>query len=184
VRYLEVRRHTMRVKPGQHLSQAGVNLARQVGDSIGPFDRIITSTVPRAFETAIAMGFAVDEQYEQLSSMGDDVDAEIDWSTGFAEFARVIGQGGATTLFANVQLELWRSVVEALPDGGQALIITHGGIVEAGAVACLPHADHNVWGTGCDYCEGIRLIFDGGDFTDAKILRIQSQSLPDSLKPQ
>jgi len=172
MRYLEVRRHTMRDKPGQHLSQAGVSLARQVGDGMGPFNRVITSTVPRAFETAIAMGFAVNEQYEQLNMMGDDVDAEINWSAGFPEFARVTRQNGATARFAKVQSELWRSIAEALPDGGSALIITHGGIVEAGAVACLPDADHDIWGKNCDYCEGVRLDFNGGEFTSIEILRV------------
>ncbi|MFC1716465.1 histidine phosphatase family protein [Candidatus Poribacteria bacterium] len=177
MQYLEVRRHTMRIKPGQHLSQAGVNLARRVGDSMGPFDKVITSTVPRAFETAIAMGFAVDEQYEQLSSLGDDVDAEIEWSAGFAEFARVVRRGKATARFAHMQLELWRSIVAASPDDECALIITHGGIVEAGAVACLPDADHSAWGTSCGYCEGVRLSFDGGDFTGIKVLQIGSPLL-------
>lgn len=171
MRYIEVRRHTMRVKQGQHLSQAGVDLARRLGGEIGSFDRVITSTVPRAFETAIAMGFAVDEQYEQLSTLGDDVDAEIQWNVGFAGFARVIQQDGATARFARAQSQLWRSIAEALPDGGSALIITHGGIVEAGAVGCLPHANHNALGPSCDYCEGVRLSFDKGDFVDIDILR-------------
>ena len=161
----------MRVKPGQHLSQAGVDLARRVGGAIGPFDRVITSTVPRAFETAIAMGFAVDEQCEQLSTLGDDVDAEIQWDVGFAGFASVIQQGRATARFASAQSELWRSIAEALPDGGSALIITHGGIVEAGAVACLPNADHRIWGHSCDYCEGVRLSFDDSNFVGIEIFR-------------
>jgi broad specificity phosphatase PhoE len=170
--YLEVRRHTMRVEHGRHLSQAGVSLARRVGNALGPFDRVVTSTVPRAFETAIAMGFAVDEQLDQLSTLGDDVSAEIDWRAGFAEFARVIRQGGATARFALRQADLWRSIVKALPEGRRALVITHGGIVEAGAVACLPQADHATWGPSCDYCEGVRLAFDGEQFTMAELLRV------------
>ena len=103
MQHIEVRRHTMRVRPGQHLSQEGVDLARRVGGELGPFNRVITSTIPRAFETAIAMGFAVDEQLEQLGMMGDDVDAEVDWKAGFAEFARVIHRRGATARFARAQ---------------------------------------------------------------------------------
>ncbi|MDQ2741632.1 MAG: hypothetical protein M3Z66_04960, partial [Chloroflexota bacterium] len=60
----------MRVKPGRHLSQAGVDLARRTGNQMGPFDRVITSTVARAYETAIAMGFAVDQQDDRLRSFG------------------------------------------------------------------------------------------------------------------
>ena len=106
MRVLELRRHTMRTRPGKHLSQAGVSLARRVGDTMGPFDRVVTSTLARAFETAIAMGFAVDERFELLSQMSDEVDAEVDWTLGFPEFARAVARGGATARFAAAQAEL------------------------------------------------------------------------------
>ncbi len=63
---IEIRQHSIRAKPSDHLNQQGVTLARLVGENLGPFDRVITSTLPRAFETAIAMGFAVDEQNELM----------------------------------------------------------------------------------------------------------------------
>ncbi len=52
------------------------------------------------------------------------------------------------------------------------MIISHGGIVEAAAVACLPGADHGSWGAYCGYCEGIRLFFDGEQFVNGEILRV------------
>ena len=55
MRTLEVRRHTMRRKPGEHLSQDGINLARLVGDQSEPPSLVVTSDSPRALETAIAM---------------------------------------------------------------------------------------------------------------------------------
>src|SRR3954468_18275748 len=100
MRYLELRRHTMRTRPGQHLSQAGVNLARRVGEGLGPFQRVITSGLPRAFETALAMGFAVDEQAELLSEMPLDAYDEIDWKAGFAGLAQAVKLGGAAARFA------------------------------------------------------------------------------------
>jgi broad specificity phosphatase PhoE len=172
MRFVESRRHTMRTQPGQHLSQAGVDLARCVGEGLGPFDRVVTSTLPRAFETAIAMGFAVDEQVALLAEMGADVDAEVDWTGGFAEFARAIHLGGATARFARAQAELLRAIALRLPGGGRALVISHGGIVEAGAIGCLPDGDHAAWGRACDYCEGVRLSFDGERFTAIEILRV------------
>src|SRR5947209_16043999 len=99
MRYLELRRHTMRTKPGQHLSQAGVSLARRVGEGLGPFQRVITSTLPRAFETALAMGFAVDEQHDLLGGMPGDVDEEIAWDAGFALLAQAVHRGGAVSLY-------------------------------------------------------------------------------------
>ena len=76
---IEIRRHSIRSKPGDHLNQQGVTLARLVGENLGPFDRVITSTLPRAFETAIAMGFAVDEQVELMNTYGSDVENEAPW---------------------------------------------------------------------------------------------------------
>jgi broad specificity phosphatase PhoE len=175
MKYLEVRRHSMRSQAGEHLSQEGVNLARRVGTEMGPFDAVITSTLPRSFETAIAMGFAVDKQDEQLNIMGDEVTAEIHWTESFARFAGVIGQGGATAHFAHEQAEFWKLIVQSLPENGKGLIITHGGIIEAGAVACLPEDQHSKWGPACGYCEGIALTFDDGRFTKGEILRVNNR---------
>ena len=43
---LEIRRHSIRSQPGEHLNQNGVILARLVGQNMGPFDRVVTSTLP------------------------------------------------------------------------------------------------------------------------------------------
>jgi broad specificity phosphatase PhoE len=163
MRYLEVRRHTLRIKPNKHICQAGVMLARRVGEAMGPFDRVITSTAPRAFETALAMGFAADEQIEALSSYGDDVEEEIDHASDFEALARLVRKGKATARFARQQAKLWRTFAQALPDSGSVLMVSHGGVIEIGAIGCLPDADHATWGASLDYCEGVRLTFDGDD---------------------
>jgi len=173
MRYLEVRRHTMRNKHGQRLSEEGIDLAEKVGDEIGPFAWVVTSTIPRAIETAVAMGYDVDEQYDELGTMDEGVDMEIRWPFTFAEAALVVRKGGAAARFARQQADLWRSIAEELADGESALIITHGGIIELGAVACLPNADHQAWGPDCGYCEGIRLTFNGDKFTAAQLLRVE-----------
>lgn len=171
MRYIEHRRHTMRTKPGQHLSQAGVSLARRVGEGIGPFARVVTSTVPRAFETAIAMGFAVTEQVVALSPP-DDVSAGIQWPATFAQMAEAVRQGGPAARFAREQARVLQHIVAELPEGDAALVISHGGIVELAAIGCLPGADFAVWGEHCDYCEGVRLAYDGERFVSAEVLRV------------
>ena len=95
MRYLEVRRHAIRTQPGEHLSQAGVDLARRVGEGMGPFDRVVTTLAPRAFETAIAMGFAVDEQSGEFPMMDEAGEAEVAWDSGYAVWSRAVGRGGA-----------------------------------------------------------------------------------------
>ena len=96
---LEIRRHTMRTKPGQHVSQAGVTLARREGERIGPFDLVVTSAVPRAFETAIAMGFAVDRQEGLISSYGQYVEDEFPWPQSFAAYAAEAQKGGTVSRY-------------------------------------------------------------------------------------
>jgi broad specificity phosphatase PhoE len=172
MRFVEMRRHTMRVKPGQHLSQEGVTLARRVGDTIGPFSRVVTSTIPRAFETALAMGFAVYEQDEIFSILMDGVEAEVgSWEAGFAAFGAAFHQNGATRRYADVLAERLKAIAVTLPDNSAALVISHGGIVEAAAVGCLPEADHASWGRYCNYCEGVRLGFEGEKFVSGEIVR-------------
>jgi broad specificity phosphatase PhoE len=174
MRELELRRHTMRVQPGQHLSQAGVDLARRVGETMGRFNRVVTSTVPRAFETAIAMGFAVDEQVEAFGSMGAGVDREVDWQGGCVGFQRAARLGGATAKYVREQADLLRQIVAALPEGGRALVVSHGGIVEAQAVGCLPDFDWSAWTEASSYCEGIRLRFEDGRCVGAERLRVSA----------
>src|SRR5262245_40559339 len=65
VRWLEVRRHSYTKKGaargrGSHLSAEGVAFARAIGATLGPFSYVVTNELPRAVETAVAMGFAVD----------------------------------------------------------------------------------------------------------------------------
>ena len=171
---IEIRRHSIRSKPGDHLNQSGVTLARLVGENLGPFDWVVTSTSPRAFETAIAMGFAVDEQNELMSSYGNDVEREAPWPLSLAGYAEVIRKGGTTAKYANQLVAVYTKLADYIADGRAALVINHGGIVEMGAVACLPDADHFAWGSHFEPCEGVRLFYEDGKFVNAEILRVST----------
>ena len=171
---IEIRRHSIRNKPGDHLNQSGVTLARLVGQNLGPFDRVVTSTLPRAIETAIAMGFGVDEFNETMSSYGNDVEREAPWPLSPAEYARIIRKGKAAAEYANQLMAGYIRLANYLMDGRAALVVNHGGVLELGAIACLPDADHSAWGSHFDYCEGIRLFWDNGKFVDGEILRVST----------
>jgi len=172
MKIIEIRRHSIRQKPGDHLSQEGVTLARLVGQSMGAFDRVVTSTLPRAFETAIAMGFAVDEQIELMSSYSDEVGREVPWPLSILGYSEVVRNSGAAARYANQLVELYTKLANYLADGRAALVINHGGIAELGAVACLPEADHIGWGSHFECCEGIRLFWENDKFVNAEILRV------------
>lgn len=172
MKILEIRRHSMRLKTSGHLSQAGVDLARSVGQGLGPFDFVATSTLTRALETAIAMGFAVTEQNELMSTYGAGVEAEAPWPLSFFHYAEIVKRDGAAAKYAYKLFDYYADILNKIADGGSALVINHGGVVELGAVACLPDEDFSTWGDEANYCEGARLYWDNGKFVRGEVLRI------------
>jgi broad specificity phosphatase PhoE len=169
---IEIRRHSIRERMSPDLSEEGRVLARFIGEELGPFDRVITSQLPRAFQTAVAMGFQVNEQLELLNTYGDFVEAEIPWPASFDEYAAPLLRNGAPKRYAQRLLEYYTHLAESLADGGAALVITHGGVVEIGAVVCLPNADHAAWGSYVECCEGVRLFWDDDKFINVEIVRV------------
>ncbi len=188
MRWLEVRRHSLTKKgPGRgmgtQLSMAGVAFARRVGAGSGPFDRVVTSTVPRTTETAVAMGFAVDETVEMASVvLPDRVEhhAQWGWAHPFAVYARLLVDVPEFAARVEVQRALWTAAVESVPEGGAALVVAHGGMIEPTAVACLPAADHRSWGPPMAHCHGVRLTYTDGRFTGIRFAR----PTPDDPAPE
>ncbi len=188
MRWLEVRRHSLTRKGaargrGSHLSAEGVVLARLVGESLGPFASVVTSASPRAVETAVAMGFAVDDTVELPSGY---VPGEVDhheqwrWPRPYRTYAELVGRAGGLAMVAQAHRRVWTRVVAAVPDGAAALVVGHGGGIEPGLVACLPDADHELWGAPLGHCDGTRLGFDEGRFVSVQFLRVPAELLPGS----
>src|SRR5262245_65240712 len=184
MRTIEIRRHAYTKKgaargKGPHLSAEGVALARRVGATIGPFDLILTSPSPRTLETAIAMGFAVDDQLDALGDIPPEVVDEIGhherwaWEAPFVRFAQAVAQGGATARMGQRQHEAWVQALESVPPDGRVLAISHGRVIEAGPVTCLPNGDFAAWDAPLRHCEGVCMQYAAGRFTDVHFLRLQ-----------
>jgi len=141
---------------------------------MGPFARVVTTLAPRAFETAIAMGFAVDEQPDDFPLMENEGESEVAWDVGYAAWSRAAGLGGVAARYAQREAACWRKIVMAVPEGSSVLLVTHGGVIEAGAASCMTTGEHTTLEAGCDYCEGVRLSFDGTDWVGIKVLSLQS----------
>jgi len=118
------------------------------------------------------MGFAVDEQNELMSIFGNAVGMEAPWPLSCAGYAEVVRKGGAAAEYADQLADVYTELVNYISEGRKALVINHGGILELGAVACLPDADHFAWGSHFEYCEGVRLFWEDGKFVDGEILRV------------
>jgi broad specificity phosphatase PhoE len=171
---IEVRRHAMRAPGGVHLVQAGVALARRVGEGLGPFTRVITSPIPRAFETAIAMGFAVDVVDDHLALVPEKVVARVAWDSTFGAWAAAAADGSKPVRTHLGAMRDWLAGVAGdLPDGGAALMVSHGGVIESIAVACIGDGAAT-WGDPARYVEGVRLTFDraAGRFIGGTVLRV------------
>lgn len=182
MRTIEIRRHCLTKKgetrgKGSHLSAEGVTQARRIGEQIGPFDFVLTSQVPRTLETAIAMGFAVDEQLDVLGNIPAAVWGEIGhqerWtrSQPFVEFARISGANGATAELGRQQQAARVQALESLPSDGHLLIISHGRVIESGLVTCFPDADFATWGAPFQHGEGIEMGYIDGHFTHVQFRR-------------
>jgi broad specificity phosphatase PhoE len=180
MRCLEVRRHSM-IKTGMilgrgsDLSQEGVALARVVGESLHPFAYVVTSASPRAIETAIAMGLAVDDTVELPSGYLPGVvdhHEQWRWPAPYRRYADLLQ--GSTTLAAVAEAHrvIWTRIVKTVFDGAAALVIGHGGGIEPALVACLPHADHQSWGAPFAHCDGARLSFEGDRFVGIQFHRM------------
>jgi broad specificity phosphatase PhoE len=134
---------------------------------MGPFAVVATSVVPRARETAVAMGFAVDHELVMGPATDPELYTEIEtarWWTSerpFAALAALVGNGGANHRYAHTLVAAWRDLMTPLQGDQAALVVGHSGDLETGLVACLPDADHASWGAPFGCCEGARLTFDG-----------------------
>jgi broad specificity phosphatase PhoE len=179
MRWLEVRRHSLTKKGaargrGSHLSAQGVALARAIGAELGSVAYVLTSTSPRAIETAIAMGLAVDDTVDLPSGY---VPGEVEfhqqwtWPQPYARYAELITRGGGLASVAQAHRAVWTRVVEQVDDDAAALFVGHGGGIEPALVACLPDADHKRWGGLLGHCDGARLGFTDGGFVDVEFRR-------------
>ena len=175
MRFLELRRHSTRAEGTEHLSQAGVALARRVGECMGPFARVVTSPSPWTFETAIAMGFAVGERYLPVPL------SEAEWETlgqsmppgtPFTSRADLMGNSALGRRFCILLRDQWSALANQLGDQECVLVVTHGGYIDNSAVACLPDMPHAAWGGNFAHCEGMRLAYSQGRFVDGTALRV------------
>ena len=183
---LEVRRHAYTKKPterrghGSHLSRAGVQLARRLGTSMGPFDYVLASNVPRTIETALAMGFAVDDAVDMGADLWEaatrekgERHAQWDWGgEAFVRYAEIVSADGPTSALARYQVQLWRDVLVHVPPGGSGLVVAHGGLIEPGLVALCPDAEPRTWGAAFAHGEGARLRFDVSGTVHVQLVRL------------
>ena len=167
-RWIELRRHAFTKKGdargrGSHLSQAGVDAARAEGQRLGQVAYVAVSGTPRTMETAIAMGFAVDDEVAiaNATASGEVAFHEWwDWPDPWQVFRGRIDDRPALASFADEQAAIVRAAVAQVRDGETALLVGHGGWIEPTVIALVARDELQNWGRSFDHLGGMRLRLD------------------------
>jgi broad specificity phosphatase PhoE len=159
-----------------HLAQAGITQARAAGEWFERFDFVVASPLPRAYETAIAMGFAVDMTDSGIQEHSEQLMRDVEWDEGYAAWATAYATRASVIAYVDHVGSLLREWLEMVPAGGSLLVVTHGGIVEAMAVGLAPGDDLVALGAVAGYAEGFRAVTEKGEGFELSALR-----QPDSL---
>lgn len=173
MRVVEHRRHSRRDPDSGHLSREGLAIARRVAPTLGRFDRVVSSPIPRAVETAEALGFPPDALLRELALIPEEMERLVERSDArsFADYVGLTRKKRSATAYARSQSELMRRQLELVPEGGHLLIVSHGGVIEFGAAGARPD-DALAFGDRAGHLEGIRLYLEGRTWVRGEVLRV------------
>jgi hypothetical protein len=149
-------------------------MARRLGARLAEPSYVAVGDQPRHLETAIAMGFAVDEQTSWPSGYVDGAVKHHDqwtWPEPFVRYGELLGRESRLARVAEAHLAHWRRILDHVPEGGSGLIVSSGGSIEPVLVAAFPDADHASWGGAFYQLEGATLVADGSAFTGITLRR-------------
>ena len=173
MRTVEHRRHSRRDPGAVHLNPDGIEVARSVATTIGRFDRVVSSPVPRALETVEALGLSADALVPELALIPDEVQRVLELfpPRSFADYVRLVRRRTALAEYARRVAERTRDELLRVPDGGRLLIVSHGSVIELGAASARAH-DALSFGPAVGYLEGVRLFLDGREWVRGEVVRV------------
>lgn len=179
MKYVEVFRHSKRGE-GKGLSEEGRELAQQARVLLAPhYDLCVSSPKERARETLEAFGF---ERYE----VDDAFTAVNPWEPFDAEVSKLAKERGVIPLAAcweipdalnylKLQGETFLAAVKRiarkLTEDGRAIIVSHGGILEAAALHGCAAYELNQIGGEIGFSEGVVFKFDGENLAGVEVKR-------------
>jgi len=180
MKYVEVFRHSKRGE-GKGLSEEGRELARRARALLAPhYDLCISSPKERARETLEALGF---ERYE----MDEAFTAVNPWAPFDTQVTKLAHARGIIPLAAcweipevlaylrmqgETFLAALRRVSRRLPDEGRALVVSHGGILEAAALLGCPRYELGEIGGEIGFSDGVVFKFDGEKLAGIEVKRL------------
>ena len=180
MRYVEVFRHSKRGE-GKGLSEEGRELARRARSLLAArYDLVISSPKERARETVEALGFeryVVDEAFTAINP----------WEPFDAQISQLAMERGIPPLAAcweipealiylrmqgGTFLGAVKRVARKLPEEGRALVVSHGGILEAAALLGCTRYHLNELGGEIGFCEGVVFAFEGENLRGIEVKRL------------
>ena len=184
MRSVEVFRHSKRGE-GKGLSDEGRELARRALTLLAPhYDLCVSSPKERARETMEALGFErfdIDEAFTAVNPW-EPFDTEV---TKFAKERGIIPLAACWEIpealnYLRLQGETFlgavKRIARKLPEEGRALVVSHGGILEAAALHGCPHYDLADLGGELGFCEGVAFRLDGERLAGIEVKRLTKHS--------
>jgi broad specificity phosphatase PhoE len=180
MKHVEVFRHSKRGE-GKGLSEEGRELARRARTLLAAhYDLCVSSPKERARETLEAFGFDRYEVDEAFTAVNP-------WEPFDAEVSKLAGQRGIIPLAAcweipealsylRLQGETFlgavKRIARGLPEDGRALVVSHGGILEAAALlGCATYALESMGGE-IGFCEGVVFRIAGEQLIEVELRRL------------
>jgi len=171
MKIVEIRRHSMRQKPGADLSPTGHELAQKVGRDLFKPDLVVTSSLTRSKQTATAFGFDKTIENAVLGANPNEMLELVGWPRSFCSYEAAITSNVQVKSFAQQQASAIQDVFDLLQDEEHGLVVGHGLAIELGVLAWLARGTTTHWGECLAYCEGIRIALDGQS-RNAELLRL------------
>lgn len=181
MKYVEVFRHSKRGE-GKGLSEEGRELALRARSLLSPhYDLCVSSPKERAQETMQAFGF---ERYE----VDEAFTAINPWEPFDGEVSKLAKDRGISSLAAcweipealnylRMQGETFlgalKRIARKLPLEGRALVVSHGGTLEAAALHGCERYDLKEIGGEIGFCEGVVFNFDGDKLAGVEVKRMK-----------
>jgi broad specificity phosphatase PhoE len=178
--YVEVFRHSKR-SGGKGLSEEGRELARRARTLLAShYDLCVSSPKERARETLEVFGFERYEVDEAFSAINP-------WEPFDAEVTKLAKERGIIPLAAcweipealnylRLQGETFlgavKRIARKLPEEGRALVISHGGILEAAALHGCARYELAEIGGEIGFCEGVVFKLDGDTLAGVGVKRL------------
>jgi broad specificity phosphatase PhoE len=180
MKYVEVFRHSKRGE-GKGLSEEGRELARRARSLLAPpYDLVVSSPKERACQTVEVFGFEryeVDAAFTAVNPWGP-FDAQ---ATKLAKERSIIPLAACwlvpealnyLRLAGETFLRAVMRVARKLPEEGRALVVSHGGILEAAALHGCPRYDLAELGGEIGFCEGVVFRIDGEKLAGVEVKRL------------